>query len=159
MPTGEELRAVITAVISVILVAAVVIPVTRRLAGGNARSFARFKAQAIADGRAVTAYISRRGQYHGDRDNPIPSRRKVYYTGRYTYYVFPGGAKYETRRFTGPHLPDQIQLYLYPGNPRRYRTEWDRAQQGLSPLVGVLIYLAVGVGISLVYRLLGLFLP
>ena len=153
----QEVRALITVAAAVVLAITVLIPVTRRMAGGSAAQFQRFKEAAIADGRAVTAYIGQRKQRRGPRDAQVPSQRKPYVTARYTYSVFPGGKKYQTKVFSGQSLPDQLQLYLYPGNPKRYRTEGDIRQGGFTALHGLLAYLAFGAAVAAIYHILGFF--
>ena len=110
------------------------------------------------DGRKVIAYIEARKRYTGDNDASRHNLKKPFQTARYAYFT-PDGQKWETERYTGNPLPDEIILYLDPGDPKKYRTEKELfGENGLS-FLGVLGYAAIFAAAALWYKMLGLFLP
>ena len=154
---SSEIRPVITLIAAVILAVVLLIPIMRRLSIICAGRRQRFKDAAISDGRAVTAYMSERKRIRAIRDAAAPELRHGRISARYVYYVFPGGKQYKTKVFTGTDLPQQIQIYLYPGNPHRYLTEFDIQKGPSMALYGLFAYVIYGVSIVMIYRILGLF--
>ena len=130
----------------------------RRLHKSRDETAKRYIQNAEKEGRKVTAYIQTRKRYAGDNDASRQKLKKPFQTARYAYFA-PDGQKLETKRYTGSPLPDEIILYLDPGDPKKYRTEKELfGENGLS-FLGVLGYAAIFAAAALWYKMLGLFLP
>ena len=116
------LLSIIAGIVAFVLL---ILPLTRRALRRKEEALLRFKETAIADGRAVTAYLDK-CEHHSHEEGPARSGRNAEFYVRYKYRPSPAEAPILTgtyARATCP--PDSITVYLYPGNPKHYLTEGD----------------------------------
>lgn len=80
-------------------------------------------------------------------------------SARYYYYVPGKNERIWTRRYSAHHLPDQMTLYLYPGNPRKYVMEGTIQQGSSHPIYGLLLLVGFIAVLKVSYAILGIFFP
>lgn len=149
-------RALLAAVLGIALYALLLFPLTRRIQRWNDGRLERFRAAAVADGRAVTGRLCHCEHRRHTKGAGRGNRMTEFYV-KYAYRPTADGPELTTGTLTCVDRPaDVLTLYLYPNNSRRFRTDSDLQNEGSTRITGLSMLSAV-LAIGLAYLALGAF--